>query len=483
MRNITLFITLVAFYLSPAQTTVSKTIRQFGARGDGRTNDHQAFLDAASFFNKRGGRGKLIIPKGTYIVGRQGQLANGSKDNHVLEFLNCRDLNIEGDNAVIKFASGLKFGSFDPSTGKPFHSPQAVFTDYTYAMPIGNFIQLVNCTNTSVKNIEVDGNSQNFILGGKYGDVGFQLAHDGLLIKNSSSIVIQNIYVHHMGRDGVQLSNITPQEWQTADQKIVFKNCRFEYNGRQGFSWVGGSGLKMDNCKLSFTGRGKVSSPPGAGLDVEGEVGIIKNGNFSNCEFIDNTGSGIVADGGSSRGMNFEDCLLWGTTNWTVWTTKPQYHFNKCTFHGSIVHGYNSPDDENATVYDKCTFEDKDYKGRKSYGAFLAEINSVKRVRFTECKFVANEKKLLWIVSDDAYRLEEMPMLEKCKFILKNKNLKYPDYWLKYYKVRLKDDEWYIPTELKNTDTYFVAGGENILQGTNIWHYSDTDRKIVNKEK
>ena len=73
MRNITLLITLVAFYLSPAQTTVSKTIRQFGARGDGRTNDHQAFLDAASFFNKRGGRGKLIGETSVTLV------ANGTR--------------------------------------------------------------------------------------------------------------------------------------------------------------------------------------------------------------------------------------------------------------------------------------------------------------------------------------------------------------------------------------------------------------------
>ena len=482
MKLVLLLLSLFCFGFTEAQTSVSKSIKEFGAKGDGKTNDHVAFLNAAAYFNKRGGHGKLIFPKGIYIVGRQGILPDGSKDNHVLEFVNCQDLKIEGEQATIRFVNGLKFGSFDPVTGKAFIPTQAVFTDYNYAMPIGNCIQLVNCKDVSVKNLEIDGNQKNFILGGKYGDVGFQLAHDGILIKNSSSVSIKDCYIHHMGRDGVQLSNATPKEWETADQKIEFKNCRFEYNGRQGFSWVGGSGLKMENCKFSFTGRGKVQSPPGAGLDIEAEIGIIKNGVFKNCEFVDNTGSGMVADGGSSKAMTFENCLFWGTTNWTVWTTKPQYHFNNCTFHGSVVHGYNSPDDENATAYYKCTFEDKDLNGKPSYGAFLAEINYVKRIRFTECRFIANQKKTLWLVSDPSFRPEETPLLDKCKLILKNKAFKYPDYWMKYYKVRLRDIELTVPTEARNTDNYFIAGSENIIQGTFTWHYTDKDQKIVTKE-
>ena len=54
-----------------SQTYVTKSILEFGAKGDGKTNDHEAFVKAASFFTQRKGHGKLIIPRGIYIVGKQ----------------------------------------------------------------------------------------------------------------------------------------------------------------------------------------------------------------------------------------------------------------------------------------------------------------------------------------------------------------------------------------------------------------------------
>jgi polygalacturonase len=50
--------------------------RNFGAVGDGTTNDQAAFVRAASFFNQRAATGatgpaELRFPKGVYIVGRQ----------------------------------------------------------------------------------------------------------------------------------------------------------------------------------------------------------------------------------------------------------------------------------------------------------------------------------------------------------------------------------------------------------------------------
>ena len=51
---------------------------------------------------------------------------------------------------------------------------------------------------------------------------------------------------------------------------------------------------------------------PSAGVDVEAEWGLITNGVFNNCEIIDNTGVGFVADSGPSDNVTLNNCTLVG---------------------------------------------------------------------------------------------------------------------------------------------------------------------------
>ena len=105
-----------------AQTTLHKDLKKdFGAAGNGRTNDQAAFAKAAAFFNERAktpagaGRAVLHIPKGVYRVG---QPSTGSLGN-ILQFVNCRNLSIVGaDSATteIRYADSLRYGAFDPTT-------------------------------------------------------------------------------------------------------------------------------------------------------------------------------------------------------------------------------------------------------------------------------------------------------------------------------------------------------------------------------
>ncbi len=71
MKYILLFSLLFALYPAKSQSYITRDIKSFGAKGNGKTNDNAAFEKAAEFFNKRGGNGKLIISKGKYIVGKQ----------------------------------------------------------------------------------------------------------------------------------------------------------------------------------------------------------------------------------------------------------------------------------------------------------------------------------------------------------------------------------------------------------------------------
>ena len=61
----------------------------------------------------------------------------------------------------------------------------------------------------------------------------------------------------------------------------MITNSKFEYNSRQGLSWVGGNQLYVKNCKFDHTGKSQdLASPPGAGVDIEAEGGPIRNGVF-----------------------------------------------------------------------------------------------------------------------------------------------------------------------------------------------------------
>jgi hypothetical protein len=458
------------------QVYIVKSIRNFGAKGNGKSDDQFAFEKAASFFNSRGGNGKLVLPKGIYIVGRQ-DFRTGIKQRHVLNILNCKNLTIEGEGAVVKFKDSLLYGAFDPVLLKPFHSDQRVFVDYAYAAPIGNFINLLNCSHIVIKNIEVNGNQKGMVLGGTYGDTGFQLSHDGILLEDCSNVLLQNLHIHHMGRDGVQIGNRTPAKWLTQNQNIEIRNSRFEFNGRQGLSWVGGSGLKVKSSKFNSTGKGRFLSAPGAGLDIEAEIGIIQNGFFEDCEFIDNVGCAIVADNGDSKNMTFVRCTFWGVNGWTAWINKPNYNFIESNFYGSIVHGYDSESDENATKFFRCKFEDKSYHAASAYGNYLVEINGVRRILFDRCDFTANKKKLIWVVGDSRWNENEMPVFRKCIFNVKRVANDLPDFWTRQFKVRFIDDTWYLPMSFKETN-YYTSGGENILIGENYFHYTDTVKKI-----
>lgn len=95
-------------------------IKDFGAIGDGITNDTQAFQDAGIAISENNG-GTLIIPEGKYLVGRQ-TFANGInkgyayKSEDILAISNCtNEVVIKGIGKVeIKAIDSLKFGSFDP---------------------------------------------------------------------------------------------------------------------------------------------------------------------------------------------------------------------------------------------------------------------------------------------------------------------------------------------------------------------------------
>ena len=119
---------------------------------------------------------------------------------------------------------------------------------------------------------------------------------------------------------------------------IKITNSIFEYNARQGFSWIGGNQVYVKSCKFNHIGKAKISSAPGAGVDIEAEVSPISNGVFEDCDFIDNMGCGLVALAGDSKNCTFTNCTFFGSTNRAIWISKPNYTFNNCNIYGSFFY-------------------------------------------------------------------------------------------------------------------------------------------------
>ncbi len=454
--------------VSIAQPHEIKSIRDFGAKGDGKSNDQVAFEKASTFFNNRKGNGTLVIPKGTYLVGEQ-EVTSAVRKRDVMHLTNCKNFSMEGKGAVIKFRDSLRFGAFIPASSIPFHTTQPVFTDYPYAVSIGTFLILSHCERVTLKNLEVDGNQKGMILGGQFGDHGFQLPNNGIFIEDCNQVLMDSLYVHHMGCDGIQISNKTTNKKATPDQLIALRNSRFEYNGRQGLSWVGGSGLKAFNCKFNFTGRGRFSTAPASGVDIEAEIGIIQNGMFDSCEFIDNSACGLVADSGESMDMNFNHCIFWGTSSWSMWTTKPNFNFHHCQFYGSIVQGYNAPDEKTATKFIQCTFEDKPYHNKPAYGKYLLEINFKRRMMFDQCTFISSSKKLWWFDGDPNWKDEEKPIMKNARIIMKATT--FPDGDFISVKNCLREGGSVYELYYKKDKKYYEAGSKNVNLGNNklVW--------------
>jgi hypothetical protein len=253
--------------------------KDFKAKGDGKSDDTHAFLDAAKRINELKQSVTLVIPVGEYLV--QPQISSSREmvapfiPIDILYLKGCKGISILGEKgATIRYRKGLYYGAFrrnDSGFEKlPFRT-----ADWRYRVAIGHGINLENCNGIRIRNIEIDGNNRSFVLGGEFGDVGRQIDNDGVFIKDCANISLSYLYFHHFGRDGILILNKTPQGFNTPSQNIKLSNCRFEYNGRQGFSWAGGSGFNANACTFSHTGKSAVFSAPGAGVDFEPNAGYV----------------------------------------------------------------------------------------------------------------------------------------------------------------------------------------------------------------
>jgi hypothetical protein len=377
-------------------------IKDFGAIGDGKTNNTVAFQKASAYLQNNGGT--LIIDPGTYIVGKQklsgNYLAGGSfMPEPILSFSDSKKpIIILGYDAILKAADGLKFGSFNPVTGdKDSIRGKGNESDY-YAAPF-IFIYAVRCDSISIKGITLDGNSGKLDIGPSFGPEGIQLPAIGIGLYSNKNVEIADCYIHHFALDGIIISWAGLKESDPIYPHTI-TNVKAEFNGRQGISWVGGNSLTVINSEFSSTGKGlnngiPVVSKPSAGIDIEIENSIIRNGKFINCLVYNNSGPGVISIGYTTSNINFKKCTFIGTTNSAVYPKSEGFSFDNCTFVGMVQRIFGSQDKSKATTFTDCLFTLDSTKSPngKVYGDTW-EFYEGQNVLFKNCEFDADGKKL-----------------------------------------------------------------------------------------
>jgi parallel beta helix pectate lyase-like protein len=382
--------------------------RWWGARGDGKTNDTEAFQRAADVIQERGG-GRILIPDGFYIVGGQYHDPTSKKPFKLLpkQILSLKDLRspliIEGDGTKkikMQLQAGLKFGSFDPMTGKIFE-PKGRFLDRDYASETGVVIDVSQSPSVHIKNLDLDGNLETMILGGSFGDQGRQLTACGIRLYNNTTVHIQDVDAHDHALDGIIIGHIGVTE-KSPPYPHLIENVTSEYNARQGLSVVGGNSVIIRNSKFNHTGKKRFHSSPGAGIDLEAEKSIIRNVLIENVESINNTGVGIVADSGDSADVVIRKSRVVGTTHYSLWLRKPRYRLEDSHITGTVVNLFSKGSD--AFIAKNTTFDDVDYISPEgiNLGAYhpssvIEMDHSGGQILFDGVTIIGTKSRPLWI--------------------------------------------------------------------------------------
>lgn len=379
---------LVVALVSPGRgrwlrdTSGGLDVRWFGAAPNASAAVNSAAFAAASAAINRASGGTLLVPAGTYRVGGQ-ERARGRTGRFVpldvIRIENCRKpVAILGRGATLKAPDGLRFGAFNPESGAR-HPTRLPFTDLEYRADAGVMVQVTGCSGpVRIEGLTLDGNAAAYALGGEWGDTGRQVGGDGIIcMANTGGLTISDVRCRDHGRDGLMIGHpgLTPR---SPRYPVTLTDVTSERNGRQGLSWIGGTALTATRCRFNRTGRGRVVSAPAAGLDIEAEESVCRNGRFVDCEFVDNSGVGMVADTGDSADVLFERCRFVGTTAWSAWPKKPGFVFRDCLFVGSIVQVFGDADPRRATQFIDCRFlgDPKLSPNGKVFGDYLGDLGA-----------------------------------------------------------------------------------------------------------
>lgn len=267
------------------------TPEDFGAKGDGVTDDYQAFKEMAEYCNKKGSNVKITL-NGVYYFAKIGEYSG--RDNII--FKEITGLEIQGNGSKI-----IANGNYDAvkhwSVG-----------DFKYSDFHSIAIYFIGCSYLSLNNFEINGGGDNTL--NTQNTIATNNAN-GMHIASCDNVVVDNIVVEKYNCDSFIVGERFDTESKIPSTNVFVKNCRFSYGARNSVTIGLVQNVTFESCEISyggFSGGGMGSHSPGVGLDIEPDYsidGLYSNITFSNCIFQENKQGVLTVSGTGVNGVKF----------------------------------------------------------------------------------------------------------------------------------------------------------------------------------
>jgi hypothetical protein len=240
---------------------------------------------------------------------------------------------------TIKARNGYRYGSFDPVTGQAIAPALPFYEADKRATPFEGMFHFEKCTGAiRIKGFKFDGNVQNAIVGGGWGDTGFQIPGSGIATIDCTGIIEIEAFAENCPFDSFLISNRFMASKSQDFAPVTLRNFGGEASGRQIVSLIGGRGITLENFSLSKAGKnGKVRSNPASNIDIEPEAGAYSdNITLRNGELVDADSNGLIMASGRTQHVKADMMLFVGTTGHAAWIEKASYRSEDSRYVGTV---------------------------------------------------------------------------------------------------------------------------------------------------
>lgn len=373
-----LFISSLLFLFSVhvgAQSTMY--VKDYGAIGDGETNDIASLRKVAEAVCQEGG-GTIIFEQGkTYLVELEEvtdeRPASGMQDNAtIMCFKDCRSVNVSMNGATIQLA--------------PSHRVE-------YA-----FFRFFNCKSFTLSggSLVGDADAHDYSDIVRYGKKQ-KSSHEwgfGVLV-NGSRGTIRNMNITNMTGDGIKSGSVNLKNKGVSHATLDLYDTEISYCRRNGIAVLSSLGTNIVNTNIHHIGTygALKGTAPQAGIDLEYEDGVGDKGSVTirSCRITDCTQKVISASNSTPPvpdNFLIEDCYLEGSSFQVYHVKKAKSKvIRNCTVVRCPIH-LGDADVENTKFdlglgvhyvsgghYKNCEFIGTLEKSESNYGCTIAGTN------------------------------------------------------------------------------------------------------------